>query len=134
MRMPNWPYLGFEWPALFRFRPHVSFFLLIFSYLPTVLLLTLTLIVHAYYDSGTCVGFNRENRSRNRWYISFDSCANTSRAEVTFEYSDDYILIYVSRYWKSFLMNDSGEVLTSKCQDDSSRENLGYAKGKKVNT
>ena len=96
--MPNCPYLGFEWPALFRFRPHVCFFLLIFSYLPTVLLLTLTLIVHAYYDSGTCVGFNRENRSRNRWYISFDSCANTSRAEVTFEYSDDYILIYVSRY------------------------------------
>ena len=30
-------------------------------------------------------------------------------------------------------MNDSGEVLTSKCQDDSSRENLGNAKGKKVN-
>ena len=70
----------------------------IFSFLSIVLLLTLTLIVHAYYDSGTCVGFNRENRSRNRWYISFDSCANTSRAEVTFEYSDDYILIYVSRY------------------------------------
>ena len=79
------------------------FFCTFFPFLSIVLLLlTLTLIVHAYYDSGTCVGFNRENRSRNRWYISFDSCANTSRAEVTFEYSDDYILIYVSRYWKSF--------------------------------
>ena len=39
-------------------------FFCVFFLFSIVLLLTLTLIVHAYYDSGTCVGgFNRENRS-----------------------------------------------------------------------